>query len=205
MQHYALLVEPMHHYQLRVNAGTVALTWNSQGQLRCVDWYDTASGEPPKVITDADLSTLPVSSRKLISRFHHYFLEGQPFEALNWNELDLGDLTEFQISVYQAITKIPHGETRTYAWVAQQIRNFDASRAVGQALRRNPFPILIPCHRVVSAHDLGGFMGASGPDDPEMRLKKFLLDLESQYLNPSFSFLAESLSFVRSSALAAGA
>ncbi len=185
----------MHHYQLRANAGTVGLTWNSQGKLRRVDWYDTASGQPLSPLEESSLSTLPSASRRMVSRFHRYFAEGEPFGGLDWDDLDLRDLTDFQIAVYQAITRIPHGETRTYAWVAQQIRNFEASRAVGQALKRNPFPILVPCHRVVSATDLGGFMGVTSPDDPEMRLKKFLLELESLYLNPRFAFLPETLSF----------
>jgi methylated-DNA-[protein]-cysteine S-methyltransferase len=60
---------------------------------------------------------------------------------------------------------------------------------VGQALRNNPIPILIPCHRVVSTLSLGGFMGQRDPDVPELRLKRKLISLEEGYTNPTFSFL----------------
>ena len=67
-------------------------------------------------------------------------------------------MTEFQKKVYTAVVKIPLGQTRSYKWVAEKIGKPEASRAVGQALNRNPFPLLIPCHRVVqSDKSPGGF------------------------------------------------
>ncbi len=99
------------------------------------------------------------------------------------------------MGVYRAISQIPHGETRTYAWVAKRVGQGLATRAVGQALRKNPLPILIPCHRVVSSGTLGGFMGAVDPDEPEMRLKRWLIEVESSWLNPSFGFLGTSIEF----------
>lgn len=69
-------------------------------------------------------------------------------------------LTDFQWDVLKAITEIPLGETRSYKWVAQKIGRPAAVRAVGQALKRNPFPIRIPCHRVIREDgDLGGYAG----------------------------------------------
>ena len=90
------------------------------------------------------------------------------------DELDLSGATEFQRRVWQIAGKIPHGETRTYKWLAAEIRQPAAARAVGQALGRNPLPIIIPCHRVL-AHDgsLGGFTGG-------IAWKKYLLKLEKQ-------------------------
>ncbi|MEK6705660.1 MAG: MGMT family protein, partial [Bdellovibrionota bacterium] len=81
-------------------------------------------------------------------------------------------------------SSIPYGETRTYGWVASRIKNPSANRAVGQALRSNPLPIIIPCHRIVSANSLGGFMGHTNPDDPELKLKQGLLALEGIYRQP---------------------
>ena len=52
------------------------------------------------------------------------------------------------------------GETRTYQWIAGQIGRPKAVRAVGQALRKNPFPLIIPCHRVIKSDGkLGGYAG----------------------------------------------
>ncbi|MFZ3063637.1 MAG: MGMT family protein [Actinomycetota bacterium] len=67
-------------------------------------------------------------------------------------------VSDFEKKVYLAVSAIPYGETRSYAWVAEQIGRPGAARAVGQALKRNPLPMIIPCHRVVkSCGDLGGY------------------------------------------------
>lgn len=118
-----------------------------------------------------------------------YFRDGAPLLPLHWDLIDASELTEFSRKVYEATLAIPHGETRTYAWVAKKIGSPLAARAVGQALRKNPFPILIPCHRVVSDKTIGGFMGMANPEDLELRFKLWLLDLERSYRSPCFSFL----------------
>ncbi|MFA5093696.1 MAG: MGMT family protein [Candidatus Omnitrophota bacterium] len=82
--------------------------------------------------------------------------------------------TEFEVSVYKCIMKIPSGQTRTYAWVAGKIGNPKAVRAVAQALHRNPWPLIIPCHRVVaSGGKTGGYAFGVG-------LKRTLLLLEKE-------------------------
>ena len=63
--------------------------------------------------------------------------------------------TDFQRRVWDALAAIPRGETRTYGDIARLLRS--APRAVGQACGTNYFPLVIPCHRVVSATGLGGF------------------------------------------------
>ena len=72
------------------------------------------------------------------------------------------NLTRFQWKVLEVTAKIPLGETRSYKWVARQVGSPKAVRAVGQALKRNPFPVTIPCHRVVREDgSLGGYSGGS--------------------------------------------
>ena len=69
-------------------------------------------------------------------------------------------LTAFQRRVYAAILRIPPGQTRSYQWVAAHIGSPRGARAVGNALRRNPFAPKVPCHRVVRADgSLGGYSG----------------------------------------------
>jgi methylated-DNA-[protein]-cysteine S-methyltransferase len=88
--------------------------------------------------------------------------------------LDLARLTRFQLSVLQAARRIPAGTMWTYGEVARAIGKPNASRAVGQALGRNPVPIVIPCHRVVASDgSLGGYSGGGG-----LESKRFLLGLE---------------------------
>ncbi len=65
------------------------------------------------------------------------------------DKFDLRGLSEFERAVLLKAREIPRGETRTYGWVAAQIGRPAAVRAVGSALRKNPVPVFIPCHRVV--------------------------------------------------------
>ena len=82
--------------------------------------------------------------------------------------------TEFEREVWAAASAIQEGETRSYSWIAKRIGAPKAFRAVGNALRKNPLPFLIPCHRVVRKDgDIGGFSGGKG-------MKKMLLKIEAQ-------------------------
>ena len=79
------------------------------------------------------------------------------------NYLKRGNLTEFQWKVLKVTAKIPLGETRSYKWVAQKVGSPKAVRAVGQALKRNPYPVIIPCHRVIHEDgSIGGYAGGPG-------------------------------------------
>jgi len=81
------------------------------------------------------------------------------FEDLSVLPLDAGG-TAFQREVWQALARIPRGETRSYGEVAGEIRRPRAVRAVGSANRVNPLPIVVPCHRVIaSGGALGGYAG----------------------------------------------
>lgn len=80
--------------------------------------------------------------------------------------------TEFQRKVWAALQTIPHGETRSYGEIAEQIGSPGASRAVGLANGRNPIAIIVPCHRVIGA--AGSMTGYGGGIDR----KKMLIGLE---------------------------
>lgn len=82
--------------------------------------------------------------------------------------------TLFRQRVWQALLAIPVGRTRTYGDIARELAS--SPRAVGQAVGDNPIPIVIPCHRVLAAHGLGGFM--HGTDGFPMQVKKWLLHHE---------------------------
>ena len=69
-------------------------------------------------------------------------------------------LTNFEWKVLKSALSIPLGQTRSYSWVARKIGRPQAVRAVGQALRRNPYPLIIPCHRVIQSDGTpGGYAG----------------------------------------------
>ncbi|MCX5681356.1 MAG: MGMT family protein [Candidatus Omnitrophica bacterium] len=81
-------------------------------------------------------------------------------------------LTVFEQSVLKITSTIPLGETRSYTWVARKIGRPKAIRAVGQALKKNPYPLLIPCHRVIHKDGrLGGYVWG-------VKTKKVLLSIE---------------------------
>jgi methylated-DNA-[protein]-cysteine S-methyltransferase len=110
---------------------------------------------------------------KCISQLNEYF-DGKR------NSFDLKlnpDGTDFQKEVWKELLKIPYGETRTYQQIANAIGDPGASRAVGNANNKNPIPIIIPCHRVLSSDGkLTGYAGG-------IHRKEWLLNHERTYSN----------------------
>ena len=118
------------------------------------------------LIEDRDSTVLKDLSQRLKS-----YLVGKPVDFSD--KPDFTGATYFQQRVWQMTQNIPYGETRSYSWIAVQLGYIRAARAVGQALSRNPLPIVVPCHRVVNCNGgLGGFTGG-------VNVKQYLLSLES--------------------------
>ncbi|MFA6009106.1 MAG: methylated-DNA--[protein]-cysteine S-methyltransferase [Desulfobacteraceae bacterium] len=116
----------------------------------------------------SDLKKDPTTMRPITSQIEAY-LKG---------ELKRFDLplhlsgTPFQKSVWSELIKIPFGETRSYQDIAKAVGSPSASRAVGSACGKNPVPIVVPCHRVITkSGGLGGYSGGLG-------IKKTLLKIE---------------------------
>jgi len=87
--------------------------------------------------------------------------------------------TDFQIKVWKEIKKIPKGKVKTYKELAKAIAKPNASRAVANACGKNPYPVIIPCHRVIrSDGTIGGYSGKGGS---EMKIK--LLKNEGIFLS----------------------
>lgn len=84
------------------------------------------------------------------------------------------DVTPFQEKVLNQLILIPYGETKTYGEIAKKLKT--SPRAVGNACRRNPIPIVIPCHRVVASKGLGGYSGSIEGETQD--IKRNLLKLE---------------------------
>ena len=80
--------------------------------------------------------------------------------------------SDFEKEVWEALLDVPYGETRSYKWIAEKISRPHAFRAVGNALGKNPIPIIYPCHRVIESDgSIGGY--SSGID-----IKRRLLEIE---------------------------
>lgn len=84
--------------------------------------------------------------------------------------VDLTDVTPFCRQVYEAAREIPPGQTRTYGEIAKAVGQPDAAQEVGQAMARNPAPILIPCHRVAAAGGKPGGFSAHGGRSTKSKL-----------------------------------
>lgn len=121
---------------------------------------------------DFDLEGLYDEKRtasKLGSDMRRYFAG----DEVTWDlELDLGGLTDFTRRVYDRVARIPYGQTSTYGEIAIDVGCIGGARAVGQAMAGNRFPLVVPCHRVISGNrEIGGFSSGIG-------LKRYLLRLE---------------------------
>jgi methylated-DNA-[protein]-cysteine S-methyltransferase len=109
-----------------------------------------------------------------LQRTLHEYFSGKPvrFDV----HFDPAGLTPFCLKVLRACARIPYGRTETYGQLARQVGNPGAARAVGRAMSCNPVPIIIPCHRVITAQGrLGGFSAEQG-----VGLKRWLLQMEAR-------------------------
>ena len=146
--------------------GTCGIVWSSEGIAAVQLPEDT-----------------PAATRERLRRRHPNAVEAEPsgqvretvddIVALLRGEprdlaaatLDLRSVPDFHRQVYDAARRVRPGQTSTYGSIAAQLGDPTAARAVGQALGRNPIPIIVPCHRVLAANGrLGGFSATGGAE-----------------------------------------
>jgi methylated-DNA-[protein]-cysteine S-methyltransferase len=96
-------------------------------------------------------------------------LRGEPHDLLDV-QLDMSRVADFERRVYDIARHIPPGRVRSYGDIAAQLGDPALARAVGQALGRNPFPIVVPCHRVLAAGGQAGGFSAPGGLHTKLRL-----------------------------------
>ena len=109
-------------------------------------------------------------AREMARQLHAYAANPKHAFDLPWSM----NASAFETGVWNAIRQIPAGQVRSYGDIARRVRSIP--RAVGGACGRNPLPLIIPCHRVVAASGLGGFMG--GRRDDPLAIKRWLLTHE---------------------------
>lgn len=126
-----------------------------QDAVVAIAWTDQPNGEPSALLDEA--------GRQLRAYF-----DGR----LTQFDLPLMPAgSAFDRRVWEAMRQIPHGQTRSYGELAMEVGS--GPRAIGGACGRNPIPIVIPCHRVLARHGLGGYSGGTG-----LATKRSLLELE---------------------------
>jgi O-6-methylguanine DNA methyltransferase len=162
---------PVSYTVFKNPVGLTGLVTSSAGLIRLINKLaDEKSIEKHLTqLTNGDISIKPSHFKDLIKQFSLYF-DGKLKEFDHPLDLRLG--TPFQQKVWKKLITIPHGKTRSYKWLAQAIKNPQASRAVGNANGKNPLSIIIPCHRIVKGNgDMGGYTDG-------VSIKRFLLKLE---------------------------
>lgn len=131
----------------------ITLTMSSQGLQQLALHEPTQSD----AMQDETQHTTTVSS--LMARARTQLAEYFRGERVIFQlPVDLGQCSNFERAVLDATATIPYGEVRSYKWIAERIGRPRATRAVGNALHKNPVPIVIPCHRVVKSDgSMGGY------------------------------------------------
>ena len=117
---------------------------------------------------EAKLSAPPPFVHEAILRMRH-LLAGEA-DDLQSLALDMEDITELNRRIYAITRAIPPGRTRTYGDIARELGDPLYAQAVGQAMARNPFPIIVPCHRVLAAGSKAGGFSAPGGVDTKFRI-----------------------------------
>ncbi len=158
MENSARISMPVAGWSLEVRA--------SSTHLLGIDFVRDLGG--PK---SATAKSSPLLARA-ISQIREYFLN--PTARFDLPLAASG--TAFQQRVWNALSEMDPGETKSYGELARTLGS--SARAIGGACRANPFPVIVPCHRIVSRFGLGGFSGAV--EGPELNIKQWLLNHETQ-------------------------
>lgn len=164
------MTRELHYVIFRTSTGWMGVLSSASGLLRITLPHPTERQIPQLLGIDIDqVRRSPQLFHDLMERLNSYF-SGHKVDFPD--ALDLSGATDFQRKVWETARRIPYGETRSYSWIAEQIGKPESARAVGQALGRNPLPIIVPCHRVLTKD--GGLGGYSGG----IKMKIYLLNLE---------------------------
>jgi methylated-DNA-[protein]-cysteine S-methyltransferase len=151
--------------------GTAAVAWSNRGIVRTFLPESNAQvtrGQLVRRLPDARETEPPVHVRRLIDDVVR--LLGGDRVSLEWVPIDDAAVPELDRRVYAAARTIPPGSTLTYGDVARLLGDATLARRVGEALGRNPFPIVVPCHRVLAAGGRTGGFSARGGTETKMQL-----------------------------------
>lgn len=164
------------HYAVFSTAiGACAVAWTAQGIVRTwlPDADEAALRRRIRQRWPGAAETPPVGTIHETVRRIEALMSGERVD-LSQSPLDMSGLADFHRRAYRLALAIPPGETRTYGEIALLLDEPGSARAVGQAMGSNPFPPIVPCHRVLAAGGrAGGFSSPGGVD-----MKRRLLAIE---------------------------
>jgi methylated-DNA-[protein]-cysteine S-methyltransferase len=171
-----------HYHVFETAAGFCALAWSDRGVTRFLLPMDTAESVGRLMrrrVKDAKPGEPPADVAAVVAAARRYFLgEETDFGGVR---LDLDGRDTFSMQIYDAARRVGWGSSTTYGALAQEVgAGREATRDVGQAMAKNPTPLIIPCHRVLAAGGkIGGF---SAPGGSKTKIR--MLELEGVRLGP---------------------
>jgi methylated-DNA-[protein]-cysteine S-methyltransferase len=173
-----------HHHLFDTAIGECGVAWNARG-LAGVQLPEKDRGQTELRLAvkchSTSVADVPLWVQGVVSDIQRY-LAGQPVD-FSGVTVDLDGIDDYRQKLYAALRGVGFGRTVTYGELAKQLgaTGWEGARDVGEAMGRNPMPIVIPCHRVLAAgNKAGGFSAFGG-----IRTKQKLLALEGVNLEPA--------------------
>jgi len=160
----------VYYHVFEAGGGFMAALADPRGLRRLILPQVSAAAARAALAAPPGARAAPSRFEALTAALERYFKGEEPVDLDLTLNIEAG--TPFQRRVWKTLRDIPYGETWNYGRVAALVSRPGGARAVGQAVGRNPLPILVPCHRVVGASGLGGFSGG-------LEMKRRLLALEA--------------------------
>jgi len=159
---------------LQTKYGWIGVLGSSKGLRRITLPVSTTKAAIEPFENEAENAAFVPNSWHFLKKLLEELLRGEP--ASTNPPLDYHGVPSFTKAAWEACRTIPPGETRSYKWLATAAGNASAARAAGQAMARNRFPLIIPCHRVVaSSGNLHGYGGG-------LSMKAMLLSAERTHV-----------------------
>ena len=163
---------PMTRYAIFDTAiGFAGIAWGDQGLVAChlpEREAETARHGFLRRFPDAVEADVPAELAETVAGIQALMRGEKP--DLSAAPLDLSRTPEFHAKVYEIARAIPPGETSTYGQIAKAMNEPGAARAIGKALGENPWPIIVPCHRVLGADGKSGGFSAPGGVETKARM-----------------------------------
>jgi methylated-DNA-[protein]-cysteine S-methyltransferase len=171
-----------HHLIFETAGGFCGIAWNSVGISRFQLPARSAEGTEKSLLRrlpGAEPGTPTPEVAEAVAAVKRYF-QGEPMDFSGF-ELDLAGQDEFFKQIYAAARRVGWGHTTTYGTLAKELgAGPEAARDVGQAMAKNPVPLIIPCHRVLAAGGKVGGFSAPGGSVAKIRM----LELEGVHVGP---------------------
>lgn len=165
--------------------GAFGLAWSRKGLRRVYLPDESRERTERQLMRHAEPARVPQLPRHLMDAIEAYGA-GERIEFLE-AVVDLDGVPEFSAAVYRDLRGVGWGQTTSYGEIALKLGGLDRARAVGQAMGRNPMPLIVPCHRVLGANRRFGGFSAPGGTSAKLRM----LELEGVRLARS----AEQMTF----------